>query len=93
MLLPLRGGIAVAGAALADQSIDRPQFAPQNRAARVAEERKRAAAVRAAKTPGGLDVGYGSQNKAAQQKSVPKQGLTLVHFSAQPEPFLTRNTP
>jgi hypothetical protein len=23
----------------------------------------------------------------------PWQGLTLVHFSAQPEPFLTRNTP
>jgi hypothetical protein len=23
----------------------------------------------------------------------PGQGLTLVHFSAQPEPFLTQNTP
>jgi hypothetical protein len=23
----------------------------------------------------------------------PRQGLTLVHFSAQPEPYLTRNTP
>ena len=23
----------------------------------------------------------------------PRQGLTLVHFSAQPEPFLTQNTP
>jgi hypothetical protein len=22
-----------------------------------------------------------------------RQGLTLVHFSAQPEPFLTQNTP
>ena len=22
-----------------------------------------------------------------------RQGLTLVHFSAQPEPFLTKNTP
>jgi len=24
---------------------------------------------------------------------IDRQGLTLVHFSAQPEPFLTRNTP
>jgi len=23
----------------------------------------------------------------------PRQGLTLVNFSAQPEPYLTRNTP
>ena len=29
----------------------------------------------------------------AAQRNAVRQGLTLVHFSAQPEPFLTQNTP
>ena len=28
-----------------------------------------------------------------EMATVPRQGLTLVHFSAQPEPILTQNTP
>jgi hypothetical protein len=30
---------------------------------------------------------------AAPSRLPPNQGLTLVHFSAQPEPLLTRNAP
>jgi hypothetical protein len=30
---------------------------------------------------------------ADNREKIERQGLTLVHFSAQPEPFLTRNAP
>ena len=36
---------------------------------------------------GDRDDGYGDQDANAGQ------GLTLAHFPAQPEPFLTQNTP
>jgi hypothetical protein len=41
-------------------------------------------------------AGVRSHLKKLRQKgvmSLPRQGLALVHFSAQPEPFLTQNTP
>jgi hypothetical protein len=34
-----------------------------------------------------------SFSKSKASESTSWQGLTLVHFSAQPEPFLTQNTP
>jgi hypothetical protein len=38
--------------------------------------------------------GRGHVHAAAGQPGAPgRQGLTLVHFSAQPEPFLTQNAP
>ena len=37
--------------------------------------------------------GGGGSGGAAAAAAYPRQGLTLVHFSAQPEPFLTSKTP
>ena len=40
-----------------------------------------------------LNVGVGARVNALEAFTAKGQGLTLVLFSAQPEPFLTQNTP
>jgi len=37
--------------------------------------------------------GAAAEDDGVRASSSTGQGLTLVHFSAQPEPFLTQNTP
>jgi hypothetical protein len=43
-----------------------------------------------AETIGAFNAGFETVNL---HRPAGVQGLTLVHFSAQPEPFLTQNTP
>ena len=43
-------------------------------------------------TLGGLDAGFGGLTPVVLLRAQ-AQGLTLAHFSAQPEPFLTQNKP
>jgi len=42
---------------------------------------------------GGGSGTAGGSGRAGSAEGDQRQGLTLVHFSAQPEPFLTQNTP
>jgi len=42
---------------------------------------------------GVIFAGAGSPSSLSARSDALNQGLTLVHFSAQPEPFLTQNTP
>jgi len=48
-----------------------------------------------AKISGSLSMSFSAifTDILSHGSSSSNQGLTLVHFSAQPEPFLTRNTP
>ena len=40
-----------------------------------------------------VPVGAVAEDCDGGAHGAPRHGLTLVHFSAQPEPFLTQNTP
>jgi len=41
----------------------------------------------------GWQVSAGFKGRSRGTRRGERQGLTLIHFSAQPEPFLTQNTP
>jgi len=59
-------------------------------ACRLPSNRQRSGSVRG---PSGMSARRSATCAGTRLSARARQGLTLVHFSAQPEPFLTQNTP